>query len=294
MVQIFRQLFGMNSTPSSERSSHRSDDSSEDWTRQLLQPVLLLGPREVGKSSLIRMLTDPNQSGLPERTFETRRAAGEMTLTTNYHFRRTEPHPHDRHRTAMVDIVPGLRFIDIPGEIHMQADALSIAAECAEKFRKETSTTKVLGRGIVLVCMFSGDPKDEDEVKRYYAQDTLAGLERHVRERTIRMEEVIFLFNKFDRWRAALRGIEATPSEMRKELAAKHRTEIDWLCRFAGQKFDEANHSVATVLGKAPQRGAGGHSSDVDFHDLNVGRAAALITRRMCEYSKTCRGGTPR
>jgi hypothetical protein len=158
------------------------------------QPVLLIGPRAVGKTSLWKQWHSPWDVNPVEAT----RAPAEYVVPVYDHLplQKVE-HPWVDDVLVSVRKHLVLRVHDFPGELSYQKAIL-------RKIREETATLQQRTRmtlGVVIVCMFdateavTGVSRDTD---RYYNGDLFAGLNEARIEGSARVQRLVVLYNKFD------------------------------------------------------------------------------------------------
>ncbi|MBY8852028.1 hypothetical protein K7G98_28610, partial [Saccharothrix sp. MB29] len=158
------------------------------------QPVLLLGPRFVGKSSLLAQWHAPWDRGPLAATRSHRRASVPV-----YDFRRPDAVPHfaDPDVRTAVDVHLKLRVHDFPGELSAQASAIETARAETAELREKTGRNL----GVVLVCMFDAAEAGtelREETVRYYNGDLFASIRTLVSHRDVDIQRLVIVFNKFD------------------------------------------------------------------------------------------------
>lgn len=160
-----------------------------------VQPVLLLGPRLVGKTSLVMQWHAPwDHSRLAATT--TRRES--MVPVFDFEKPDSVPHFADPDVRTRINAHLYLRVHDFPGEVDAQQS-------CIEQARVETQQLReTMGQnvGVVLICMFDSEEAVSgitDETMKYYNGDLFANLRSLVGMRTVDIQRLVIVFNKFDR-----------------------------------------------------------------------------------------------
>jgi hypothetical protein len=163
--------------------------------KEYCQPVILVGQRAVGKSSLLALWHTPwNCAGL--KATQTHK----VSVVPIYDFEQSDREPHfaDRTISTRVDIHLQLRVHDFPGELKAQENIIEQAKEETSDFR--VSTNKNLG--VVLICMFdaseaiAGIPLQS--TIDYYNGDLFKNLKTLVSNDNIGLERLVLVFNKSD------------------------------------------------------------------------------------------------
>ncbi|MGM1060120.1 hypothetical protein [Saccharothrix sp. Mg75] len=158
------------------------------------QPVLLLGPRFVGKSSLLAQWHTPWDHAPLAATRRHRQAAVPV-----HDFRRPDAVPHfaDPDVRTAVDVHVKLRVHDFPGELAAQAGAVETARRETAELREKTGRNL----GVVLVCMFDAEEAvsgPKEGTIRYYNGDLFANIRTLVSHRDVDVQRLVVVFNKFD------------------------------------------------------------------------------------------------
>ena len=151
------------------------------------QPVLLVGPRRVGKSSLVRWW---------HSSWDKRKLSPTADhLTCIVHAADQDQAEERRIKTVK------LKVHDFPGEIDNQQQIVSIVREEAEKLRRKYTDSP----GIIIVCMFDAEEAHigiSEKTWGYYNGDLFPILrELHIKA-DITIERVILVFNRADKLRS--------------------------------------------------------------------------------------------
>jgi hypothetical protein len=166
------------------------------------QPVLLLGPRNVGKTSLVTQWHAPWNSDTLEST---RRLLTSTVPVFDYTQPDAAPHFADADVLTKVHVHLKVKVHDFPGEPHLQHEVAKVARSETKRLREETR--KALG--VVLVCMFDAEEAAtgvSSETKRYYNGEFFSHLRGFVINEAIGIERLVVVFNKFDLLRAKMPG----------------------------------------------------------------------------------------
>lgn len=162
--------------------------------RTFYQPVLLVGPREVGKTSLLKQWHAPWDTSPNERTRRHRRA--EVPIF-DFELPDQEPHFADSDISTAIHAHLVLRVHDFPGELDAQQ---KIKEEVrAETIELRSTTKKTLG--IVLICFFDALEAHEgvsDKTRDYYNGDLFRELRELVAHNQVAIDRLILVFNKYD------------------------------------------------------------------------------------------------
>ena len=162
--------------------------------REYVQPVILVGPRAVGKTSLLAQWHAPwDHSRLdPTQTHST-----SMVPIYDFKQKNTEPHFADPEILTDVHIHLKLRVHDFPGELGAQKKIVEQAIQETLYLRK--STGKSLG--IVLICMFDSEEAGKGLTQStidYYNGELFGNLRRLVAHNQVGIERLVLVFNKYD------------------------------------------------------------------------------------------------
>ena len=166
--------------------------------RTYRQPVLLVGPRLVGKTSLLMQWHAPWVISRLDRT-QTHKT-GDVPVY-DYIEKNKEP-----HFAAPDLLVPAhshlvLKVHDFPGEEKAQKLIRNIAIEETQNLQKQSKSNL----GIVLICMFDAEEAAigiSKETKQYYNGELFRELRALVTHSQIHLERLILVFNKYDGLRA--------------------------------------------------------------------------------------------
>lgn len=187
------------------------------------QPVLLIGPRYVGKSSLLMQWHAPwdstKLSATPTHRYSTVPVHDVIRPGAVPHFAdpdvSTEVHAHLK-----------LRVHDFPGDLAEQSMVIKVAQSETRRLREEVKHNL----GVVLICMFDAVEAATDitiETKSYYNGELFANIRDMVMKRSVDVQRIILVFNKFDL--------------LRNRLPSKSDNELLKLCT---RKFEEVIESL--------------------------------------------------
>lgn len=164
------------------------------------QPVLLVGPRAVGKTSLLSQWHAP---------WDHSRLNPTMTHSTStvpiYDFKlsNTEPHFADSDILTDVHIHLKLKIHDFPGEVGAQEKVVATATQETKSLRESTGASL----GIVLICMFNAEEAAtqlSQSTIDYYNGELFSRLRSLVAFKDVRIERLLLVFNKRDLLERAL------------------------------------------------------------------------------------------
>jgi hypothetical protein len=164
-----------------------------------VQPVLLLGRRSVGKTSLMKQWHTP---------WDSRRLDPSTTYKQNsvpvydHPLRDTKTHFADDSIKTPVRAHLKLQVHDFPGDRSAQLKIAEIARLETEHLQQETGKNL----GVVLICMFDAEEAYtgiKEETRNYY-NDLFNNLRTAVPLQIVRIQRVIVVFNKFDLLRKKL------------------------------------------------------------------------------------------
>lgn len=182
----------------------------------LAQPVVLVGPRFVGKSSLLMQWHAPwNHSPLlptPERR------TAEVPVH-DFQSDRREPHFADPEISVPVTVHLKLKVHDFPGELAMQSAVRSTIVDETAALREATS----LNLGVVLICMFDASEAIgtvSRTTQEYYNGELFQNLRGLVAHSKVHIDRLILVFNKFDLYRAQRGGSHST-EDLQRECIGK-------------------------------------------------------------------------
>lgn len=225
-------------------------DKLREWlsrvpcSRTFHQPVLVVGPRGVGKTSLVRQWQAPWDSAQTAGTV--RHRVSELPLLK---FDETDPVPHDLFPDVTVrrHIRLSLRVHDFPGEIDAQEMILRRVKTEMKDLRK--GSKKRLG--VVLICMFDAAQAATGlraEMMEYYNGTLFRDLRRLVATNNdfTGVERLILVFNKADLLRE-----HCPPGASERELLARcAEGYADVLAPLRGVVNRERVCEVLAVLGR--------------------------------------------
>lgn len=162
--------------------------------REYYQPVILVGPRAVGKSSLLAQWHAPWDHSRLKST-----QAHNTSTVPIYDFKRsnTEPHFADPDILTDVHVHLKLRVHDFPGELGAQKSIIKQTIQ--ETLDLRQSTGKSLG--VVLICLFDaeeGAKSFSQSTIDYYNGELFSNLRTLVAHNEVGIERLILVFNKYD------------------------------------------------------------------------------------------------
>lgn len=158
------------------------------------QPVLLLGPRNVGKTSLVTQWHAPWDSSKFDPTTTHRQCA---VPVHDFDFPDMRPHFAEPSILTAAHAHLQLRVHDFPGDVDEQVKIANVARKETQRFLDETKKRL----GVVLICMFDAEEAAigiAKETKRYYNAELFANLPDAVQRQAVRIERIVVVFNKFD------------------------------------------------------------------------------------------------
>ncbi len=163
-------------------------------------PVILLGPREVGKTSLMYQLHTPWTEEIPEPSVKHKYCVIPIyDHTLDY----TEPHFADTSINAKVKAHLNLKIHDFPGENENQEYIKRLVIEETQNLRAAANRNI----GVVLVLMFDAQEVLTDikvTTNKYYNGELFKSLRGLVQQGQIDIDRIIIVFNKYDKLKAAM------------------------------------------------------------------------------------------
>jgi GTPase SAR1 family protein len=182
-----------------EQKARKLDDvraklKNSSVVRTYEQPVLLVGPRGVGKTSLRVQLHAP---------WKTYTLVGTITHTISevpvYDFVKpnAEPHFADPELIVPAHVHLALKIHDFPGELTAQRLIRKIIVEETEALRVNSGKNL----GVVLICMFDAEEAKagiNKVTQQYYNGDLFSELRSLVSHSKVHIERLILIFNKYD------------------------------------------------------------------------------------------------
>jgi hypothetical protein len=232
---------------------------SSSVVRTHYQPVLLLGPRAVGKTSLVMQWHAPWDYSRLDPTPGMRHCDVPIY---DYQEAEAEPHFADPSVRTQVNGHLLLRVFDFPGELTAQAKVREIAV-------RETERLKSTGKknlGIVLICMFAADEAFtgiSTDTREYWNGELFRELRYLFFNETVKIERVIFVLNRYDLLRAAVGEGQSDDELMTEclkrlervyaplyEICNKHRMCATFTV-LSRENIRENNRGAPIVLGEA-------------------------------------------
>lgn len=161
-------------------------------------PVLLVGPRGVGKTSLLMQWYAPWDGSQVKPTEALNPRTSDVPI---YDFKSLTPEPHFAIPSLSVEpyIHLKLKVFDFPGELSMQKKIVDTVIEETN----ELDNVK-RGVGISLICMFNAEEAAYGitrETHEYYNGELFRELRRLVMYSKAKIGRFIIVFNKFDNLR---------------------------------------------------------------------------------------------
>lgn len=161
------------------------------------QPVLLVGPRGVGKTSLLTHWRTPWSKARPSPTF--RHNFAEVPVCN---LPLPERRPHFADPDLMVPVIAQLllRVHDFAGEVNAQKLVEKVIREETAELRRASQHDL----GVVIVCMFDAGEVVKGispETQRYYNGELFQRLRGMMFDANVKIERLILVFNKYDRLR---------------------------------------------------------------------------------------------
>jgi GTPase SAR1 family protein len=157
------------------------------------QPVILVGPRSVGKSSLLIQWSKPWSHLEPSAT---RAHTIDIVPILNFKKESFEPHYADPDVRVNVHIHLNLKVHDFPGELNGQKNVIDQAKEETLKLQNMGGSP-----GVVFICMFNAEEAVTGLCQptiEYYNGDLFASLRNLVSCNNITLDKLILVFNKYD------------------------------------------------------------------------------------------------
>lgn len=172
----------------------RKLEQSVGVVHEYSQPVILVGPRAVGKTSLLTQWHAPwDHSGLSATV------SHYISTVPIYDYKRinTEPHFADPDIKTDVYVHLKLQVHDFPGETGAQKNIVEQAKQETAQLRHNTGKSL----GVVLICMFDASEVTSgisQSTNDYYNGELFLHLRDLVALREVGIERLILVFNKYD------------------------------------------------------------------------------------------------
>lgn len=162
--------------------------------RTYSQPVVLIGPRNVGKTSLLyRWMTEPiTESPFPTATHTTTQVP---VVTVDQEEVRADFWKTQPRFPGMVHLA--VRVWDTPGEVHAQKLVRQACVTETVRTRNEFSADL----GVVIICMFNAEDAYRGlsgSTREYYNDAFFRSLYESIMTGAIAVHKVILIFNKID------------------------------------------------------------------------------------------------
>lgn len=177
----------------------RTKLKSSSLVRTYRQPVILVGPREVGKTSLLKQWHAPwDTSRLLNRT--QRHYTSDVPV---YDFSEGGKEAHFADPEILVPVHNHLvlRVHDFPGELDAQESVCKAIISETENLQRETGKNL----GIVLICMFNAEEATSgisQATRQYYNGELFKQLRSLIIQHQADIERLILVFNKYDALKA--------------------------------------------------------------------------------------------
>jgi hypothetical protein len=168
---------------------------SQGVVKEYSQPVILVGLRAVGKSSLLAQWHAPWDYS---RLASTARYKTSTVPIYDFKQTNTEPHFADPDIKTDVHIHLKLKVHDFPGEPGAQESVVEQAIQETRNLRKSTGKADL---GVVLICIFNAEEAAtslSESTKVYYNGELFAKLRGLVAYNEVRLEKLVLVFNKYD------------------------------------------------------------------------------------------------
>lgn len=173
--------------------------------RTYRQPVILVGPRFVGKTSLLMQWHAPWNTSRLDRTHT--HYTSDVPV---YDFTRKEdrtPHYADPDITVPFHTHLILKVHDFPGETEAQKSVCQMIVHETHNLHRESGKNL----GLVLVCMFDAEEAAtgiSQDTKKYYNGELFRELRSLVAHNQVEIERLILVFNKYDQLKALQPGLD--------------------------------------------------------------------------------------
>jgi|GEM_PF-4984585 len=158
------------------------------------QPVILLGPRAVGKTSLLMQLHAPWVTSLLQATVK--HSSSKVPICDFYSG--NVPHFADSEIITKKHIHLLLHIHDFPGELSAQQKIKQIIIDETNTLRENINNNL----GVVLICMVDAEEAVigiSRETRQYYNGDLFRELHSLNGYNKIQIERLIYVFNKLDK-----------------------------------------------------------------------------------------------
>lgn len=187
------------SAQSAQLEKYRARLRHDGIVEHYMQPVVLVGPRGVGKSSLLRYWRSPWEVTPTSPTFRRERVDVPVCMLPNIE---TRVHPDDPELVVPIHANLMLRVHDFAGEVEAQRMVSQVLME-ETRLLRQTSHREL---GVVVICMFDAAEAVsgiQHETRKYYNGELFGRLRGLVSEQAVSVERLILVFNKVDNLRLA-------------------------------------------------------------------------------------------
>ena len=222
-----------------------------------LQPVLMLGPRNIGKSALISRVTDPvpqeaRATNAPKRGF--------VYYFPKRHWPRNPEIFKENGVDVHVEVRPGLEFWDIPGEFAQQNKAFELVRERATEFLYTSAKIgSKEGLGVVIAVFMGGCRESIEKTLSHYSNEFIDELKQQLRVGAPRIcvQDVVFIMNKWDLWYLQTKAIEpsadCSPDAMIATMKRTYQSQIKSLHKLGLSAHKGDPKCVSTRLGRSTE-----------------------------------------
>lgn len=169
----------------------------------IYQPVILVGPKAVGKTSLLSHWRAPWLQVQPSSATLTHSQAD--VPICDVPAPQEKPHFADSDLSVRTITRLMLRVHDFPGELSAQQAVMQVLQAETRHLRQHARREL----GVVVLCMFDAGEVEHgiaEDTRRYYNNDLFKRLGALVRRDMAEIERLILVFNKVDRLRQARSG----------------------------------------------------------------------------------------
>ena len=172
----------------------RAELQKSQVVKTYMQPVVLIGPRGVGKTSLLMQWYAPWISDPLSGTND--HLSAEVPVH-DYIQLDTEPHFADPEVKVPVNVHLGLKVHDFPGELGAQQLVRQIIVRETVAVREQTNKEI----SVVLICMFDASEANagiSEKTTEYYNGDLFRELRIMMGGGNVFIQRLVLVFNKYD------------------------------------------------------------------------------------------------